>query len=196
MEKRYVTSESVTSGHSDKLADLIADSILDACLAEDPNSRVACEVMLSGNAVIIAGEITTKAKVDYEEVALKTILSVGYDVANLNIAVIVSEQSTDIAQAVNGEEIGAGDQGIMHGYATREFYTYMPIATQLANDLTDKLTECREQGDIQGLKPDGKSQVTVSYDESGNLTIESINISTQHEDCLDLETLERKSSKR
>ncbi|MFI3167118.1 MAG: methionine adenosyltransferase [Bacillota bacterium] len=190
MEKRYVTSESVTNGHPDKLADLIADSILDACLAQDENSRVACEVMLTSNSVIIAGEITTKADVDYAEVALKTIASVGYDTADLHVAVLLSLQSEDIVSAVDGEELGAGDQGIMHGFATREFLTYMPMATQLANDITEKLTECRECGSIVGLKPDGKSQVTVSYSADGTLAVESINISTQHEELLDLETLE------
>ncbi len=196
MEKRYVTSESVTSGHPDKLADLIADSILDACLAQDANSRVACEVMLTNNSVIVAGEITTKAEVDYAEVALKTIASVGYDTADLHVAVLLSSQSDDIASAVDGEELGAGDQGIMHGFATSEFLTYMPIATQLANDITDKLTECRERGIIKGLKPDGKSQVTVSYYDDGTIDVESINVSTQHEDWLDLETLEREITKK
>ncbi|MFI3162909.1 MAG: methionine adenosyltransferase [Bacillota bacterium] len=191
MEKRYATSESVTSGHPDKLADLIADSILDACLAEDKDSRVACEVLLTHNSVVIAGEITTKAVVDYADIALKTIVSVGYDITDLHVAVLLSAQSEDIASAVDGEETGAGDQGIMHGFATSEFLTYMPIATQLANDITDKLTECRERGIIEGLKPDGKSQVTVSYSDDGKLAVESINVSTQHEDWLDLETLEK-----
>ncbi|MFI3165325.1 MAG: methionine adenosyltransferase [Bacillota bacterium] len=190
MEKRYATSESVTSGHPDKLADLIADSILDACLAQDKDSRVACEVLLTHNGVVISGEITTKAVVDYADIALKTIASVGYDITDLHVAVLLSAQSEDIASAVDGEETGAGDQGIMHGFATSEFLTYMPIATQLANDITDKLTECRERGIIEGLKPDGKSQVTVSYSDDGKLAVESINVSTQHEDWLDLETLE------
>lgn len=190
MEKRYVTSESVTCGHPDKLADLIADSILDACLEQDENSRVACEVLLTGNNVIIAGEITTTAEVDYHVIAWECIAQVGYDVDTLIVQVLINGQSEDIAEAVDGEEIGAGDQGIMFGYAIDETLTYMPFATKLANDITERLTYCRQNGIIKGLMPDGKSQVTVSYENGAISQVESIVISSQHEEWLDQEILE------
>ena len=185
-----MTSESVTCGHPDKLADLIADSILDACLEQDPNSRVACEVMLTGNNVIIAGEVTTEAVVDYENEALAIIAQVGYKTDNLKVQVLIQEQSEDISQAVNGEELGAGDQGLMFGYATNETENFMPLGVEIANQLTSKLTECREKGIIEGLLPDGKSQVTISCKNDKPFAVETVIVSAQHEEWKDVEILE------
>lgn len=189
MTKRIYTSESVTSGHPDKLADLIADSILDECLQQDPESRVACEVMLAHNKCFISGEITTKAKVDYITVAKEVIADVGYDAESIEYEARIHEQSGDIAQAVGKEEQGAGDQGIVYGYAVKETDNYMPLPIELAHKLTDKLEECRKIGVIRGLLPDGKSQVSVLYDGDRVERIVSVVLSAQHTAEKDLDTL-------
>ena len=189
MTKRIYTAESVTSGHPDKLADLIADSILDECLQQDDESRVACEVMLAHNKCFISGEITTKAVVDYEEIARQTIADVGYDADAIEYEVRIHKQSADIAQAVGKEEQGAGDQGIVYGYAVKETENYMPLPVELAHKLTDKLEYCRKNGVIRGLLPDGKSQVSVLYDGDRVERIVSVVLSAQHSEEKDLDTL-------
>lgn len=189
MTKRIYTAESVTSGHPDKLADLIADSILDECLEQDENSHVACEVMLAHNKCFISGEITTKAKVDYEEIARRTIDEVGYNANAIEYEVRIHEQSADISQAVGREEQGAGDQGIVYGYASNETDNYMPLHIELAHKLTNKLEECRKTGKIKGLLPDGKSQVSISYKADKIDEIVSIVVSAQHTEEKDLDKL-------
>jgi len=186
---RIYTAESVTCGHPDKLADLIADSILDECLKQDENSRVACEVMLAHNKCFISGEITTKAEVDYEYIARCVIAEVGYDPNGIEYEVRIHEQSADIAGAVNKAEQGAGDQGIVYGYATDETLNYMPLSIELAHRLTDRLTECRVDGIISGLLPDGKSQVSVEYNGDRFSKITSVIISAQHKEDKDLAEL-------
>lgn len=187
---RTYTAESVTSGHPDKLCDLIADTILDECLNQDENSHVACEVMLAHNKCFIAGEITTKAKVDYIEVAREVIKEVGYD-NNIEYECRIHEQSTDINQAVDKEDQGAGDQGIVYGYATSETENFMPLPITLANRLIQRLEECRKKRIIKGLLPDGKSQVTIEYDGSKVKRIVSIVLSTQHTEFKDIEELRK-----
>ena len=186
MTERIYTSESVTSGHPDKLADLIADSILDECLEQDPNSRVACEVMLAHNKCFISGEITTAAQVDYEYVARSVLAQVGYDPTDIEVEVRIHAQSPDIAQAVDGEELGAGDQGIVYGFATDETLNGMPLSIELAHRLTDRLEECRREGIIDGLLPDGKSQVSVRYVLDQFAEIVSVVVSAQHREEKDL----------
>jgi S-adenosylmethionine synthetase len=186
MTKRIYTAESVTSGHPDKLADLIADSILDECLEQDPDSRVAVEVMLAHNKCFVSGEITTNAKVDYEYVAKTVIAQVGYNPNNLEFEVRIHEQSPDIAGAVNRAEQGAGDQGIVYGYATDETLNYMPLPAELAHRLTYRLEECRRNGIIKGLLPDGKSQVTVQFNGDRFDKILSVLVSAQHEEWKEL----------
>lgn len=187
---RTYTAESVTSGHPDKLCDLIADTILDECLIQDENSHVACEVMLAHNKCFIAGEITTKAKVDYIEVAREVIKEVGYD-NNIEYECRIHEQSPDINQAVDKEDQGAGDQGIVYGYATSETENFMPLPITLANRLIQRLEECRKKRIIKGLLPDGKSQVTIEYDGSKVKRIVSIVLSTQHTELKDIEELRK-----
>lgn len=189
MTKRIYTAESVTSGHPDKLADLIADSILDECLQQDPESRVACEVMLAHNKCFISGEITTKVKVDYVAIAKEIIADVGYDAEAIEYETRIHEQSGDISQAVGKEEQGAGDQGIVYGYAVKETENYMPLPVELAHKLTDKLEECRKMKKIRGLLPDGKSQVSVLYDGDRVERIVSVVLSAQHTAEKDLDTL-------
>ena len=189
MTKRIYTAESVTSGHPDKLADLIADSILDECLEQDENSRVACEVMLAHNKCFISGEVTTAAEVDYEYVARSVMAQVGYDTTNIEVEVRIHEQSGEIAAAVGGTELGAGDQGIVYGYATNETENYMPLPIELAHRLTDRLEQCRREGIIKGLRPDGKSQVSVQYVGDRFDKITSIVVSAQHTEDKDLEVL-------
>ena len=190
---KIVTAESVTIGHPDKLADYIADSILDACLKNDKESRVACEVMLTAGKAFIAGEITTKAKPEYEEIVRSAIEKVGYDTEGLEIEVRIHTQSPDIAGGVfkeKEEEQGAGDQGIVYGYACDESKSYMPLAIDLAHKLTNRLTFFREKDAIKGLLPDGKSQVSLAYDENGKLVgVKSVLISTQHEEWKNVEEL-------
>jgi len=195
MAKRILTAESVTSGHPDKLADLIADNILDMCLEQDENSRVACEVVLAHNKCFITGEITTKADVDYAFIARETIEEVGYDTTNLEIEVRIHEQSPDISQAVNKDNLGAGDQGIVYGYATDETLNYLPLPVELAHRLTDRLEECRREGIVSGLLPDGKSQVSVEYNGEKFTRITSVVISAQHEEGKTLDELTREIKK-
>jgi S-adenosylmethionine synthetase len=186
-KKRYLfTSESVTEGHPDKIADQISDAILDACLKEDAYSRVACETLTATGLVVIAGEITTKAYVDFQTLVRGVVASIGYDNAlygfDSNTCAVISsinKQSGDIAMGVDTG--GAGDQGMMFGYATNENANFMPTAIFLAHKLTHQLSEVRKNGTLPYLRPDGKSQVTVEYDENNQpIRIDAVVISTQH----------------
>ncbi len=194
--KQYFTSESVTEGHPDKLCDLISDSILDACLKQDNNSRVSVETFASGNTITIAGQITTKAEFSVENLVREVIKEIGYDNASLDmdyrtckIDVNITKQSPDIALGVDIG--GAGDQGIMFGYASNETENYMPYAIDMAHKLAKRLTEVRKNKTIPYLRPDGKVQVTVEYEEDKPKRIETILISTQHNADISQEELKK-----
>src|SRR6516165_67766 len=185
-ERFLFTSESVTEGHPDKIADQISDAILDECLAEDPHSRVACETLTATGLVVIAGEITTKTYVDFQKVVRGVVQSIGYDNAlygfDCNTCAVISsinKQSGDIAMGVDTG--GAGDQGMMFGYATNENDDLMPTSISLAHKLTMQLSKKRKDGTLPFLRPDGKSQVTVEYDANGKvIRVDAVVISTQH----------------
>ncbi|MEG2511866.1 MAG: methionine adenosyltransferase [Acetivibrio sp.] len=202
MEKLLFTSESVTEGHPDKICDQISDAVLDALMEQDPMSRVACETAITTGLILVMGEVTTKGYVDIQKIARDTVREIGYDASEkgfdantCGVIVALDEQSKDIAMGVDQaleakektmtdadiEAIGAGDQGMMFGYASNETEEYLPYPIALAHKLTRKLTEVRKNGTLPYLRPDGKSQVTVEYDENGNpLHINAVVISSQH----------------
>ncbi|MGC1872024.1 MAG: methionine adenosyltransferase [Acidobacteriaceae bacterium] len=194
-DRLLFTSESVTEGHPDKIADQISDAILDACLDQDPHSRVACETLTATGLVVIAGEISTRAYVDFQSLVRGVVASIGYDNAvygfDSNTCAVIStinKQSGDIAMGVDTG--GAGDQGMMFGYATDETPEFMPLAISLAHKLTKRLSEVRKSGKLSYLRPDGKSQVTVEYDANGKpRRVDAVVISTQHADSVTNEDL-------
>ena len=196
MKKYYFTSESVTEGHPDKLCDTISDTILDAYIKQDKNSRVAVETFASGNEITIAGQVTSKGQVDIEKLVRNKIKEVGFDNAKTDmdyrtcdIHINITKQSPDIALGVDIG--GAGDQGIMFGYASDETKEYMPLAINLAHKLAHRLTQVRKDGIINYLRPDGKTQVTVEYEDDTPKRIETILISTQHNEEIDQEQLKK-----
>ena len=207
--RKLFTSESVTDGHPDKLCDYISDSVLDACLEQDKNSRVACETVAGKGKIIVTGEITTNANINVEEIVRNAIKEIGYDNSETDIdyktceiLVNLSKQSPDIALGVDksledkeGEDVeseGAGDQGLMFGFATDETEDYMPMPIYLAHKLARKLTEVRKNNEIQYLRPDGKVQVTIEYDENDNpVRADTVVVSTQHTADTDLEQLKK-----
>ena len=207
--KKYFTSESVTEGHPDKICDQISDAILDAILAKDPMARVACETMTSTGLILIAGEITTNCYVDIDEIARETVREIGYDRAkygfdcdSCSVLTALKGQSPDIAQGVNssleardGEadenDTGAGDQGMMFGFACDETEDYMPAPIYYAHKLTKKLSEVRKNGTLKYLRPDGKSQVTVEYDDDKVVRIDNVVISTQHAEDVEHDQIEK-----
>ncbi len=194
--KYSFSSESVTKGHPDKVCDQISDALLDALLSEDPLSRAAIETTACPDFVHVMGEVTTKAKVDYEKIVRDTIRSIGYTkkeylfTDEVKVIITLHQQSPDIAMGVDStEEIGAGDQGMMFGYATDETESYMPITLDLARKLTDALTKARESKEITYLRPDGKAQVSVEFEDGKPLCITTVVLSTQHDENVSLEDL-------
>lgn len=208
MSKNYFfTSESVTEGHPDKICDQISDAVLDACLKEDPQSRVACETATKTGLILVFGEITTKAKLDYQKIIRNTIKEIGYDDSSkgfdyktCNVLVAIEEQSPDIAQGVDSSDenenalgdTGAGDQGIMFGYATNETQSFMPLTIYYANKLAEQLTRVRKEKKLNYLRADGKTQVTIEYDENNNpLRVDAVVVSTQHSEDISLNELRK-----
>ena len=211
MEKRLFTSESVTEGHPDKMCDAISDAILDALMEKDPMSRVACETCATTGLVHVMGEITTTCYVDIAKIAREVVRDIGYDRGKYGfdcdtcgVVVAIDEQSTDIAMGVNKalearektmtedelDAIGAGDQGMMFGFASNETEEYMPYPISLAHKLTRQLTKVRKDGTLKYLRPDGKSQVTVEYDENGKpYRLDAVVLSTQHDDAVTQEQI-------
>ena len=179
-DKYSMTAESVTAGHPDKLCDTIADSILDTCLKEDPNARVACEVLATAGKILVAGELRTTASPDVETIVRQTVQRAGYD-CNYHVEVRLHTQSPDIAGAVDGDTLGADDQGIMYGYACWETVEPLPAPVVLANRITSLLTTCREENLISGMGPDGKAQVSVQYAFGVPERVDTIVISCQHD---------------
>jgi S-adenosylmethionine synthetase len=203
MARMLFTSESVSMGHPDKVADQISDAIVDACLAGDPDSRVACETLVTTNLCVVAGEITTRSKVDYEQVARRAIRRIGYtdaawgmDASTCEVLVRIHSQSPDISQGVTeGEglhkEQGAGDQGLMFGYACDETPSLMPFPIHYAHRLMEKQAELRQRGVLPWLRPDAKSQVTVEYDGHRPVRVHTVLVSTQHAPEVSHATIER-----
>lgn len=212
MQKRLFTSESVTEGHPDKICDQISDAVLDALMEKDPMSRVACETAITTGLVLVMGEVTTEAYIDIQRIVRDTIKHIGYDRSEYGfdantcgVIVALDEQSKDIAMGVDNSleikesttddelaKIGAGDQGMMFGYATNETEEYMPYPISLAHKLTKQLTKVRKDGVLKYLRPDGKSQVTVEYDEKGKpIHLNAVVLSTQHDEDVTIEQLRR-----
>lgn len=203
---KLITAESVTEGHPDKLADRISDSVLDAILATDSMARVACETMLSKGLALVSGEITCEGYVDIQAIVRHAVRDVGYTKSTFGfdsdysaVLVAINEQSPDIAQGVDTaneatsgdkyDQVGAGDQGLMFGYATDETAELMPLPITLAHKLTKQLAQVRKSGQLAYLRPDGKAQVTIAYEENKPLYVEAVVVSTQHDDDVDLEML-------
>ncbi len=192
MSEYLFTSESVSEGHPDKVADQISDAILDAHLEIDKKSKVACETLLAKNLIVIAGEISSSAQIEYGEIAKKVISDIGYDESfvgfnphGCNILTSISKQSLDIDQGVErGDKIGAGDQGLMFGYATKETDELMPVAITLSHKILQKLSEIRKSKSVDWIRPDSKSQVTVKYNGHDPVSVERVVVSTQHSDTI------------
>ena len=209
MEKRLFTSESVTEGHPDKICDQVSDSVLDAIMEQDPHARVACETLTNTGFVMVMGEITTTAQVDIPSVVRKTVTGIGYDCSDKGfdgntcaVMVALDKQSPDIAQGVDNAietrdgdgdlDTGAGDQGMMFGYATNETEEYMPYSAALAQKLSRQLAKVRKDGTLGYLRPDGKTQVTVEYDENNKpVRLDAIVVSTQHAPDIEQEQIHK-----